>query len=87
MIQPTGPPVQVYRDLDEEGRFVGDLVETLDALPAGLPLLVPISLDGKSIGRFTVDPTMWAKANDSALQGIAPGTRATFGEFEFSGPE
>lgn len=83
----AGPPVQVYRDLDENGRFIADLVETLEALPPGLPLLVPIALDGESIGRFTVDPATWAKANDAALEGIADGTRAGFGDFEHSSPE
>ncbi|MCP4836659.1 MAG: hypothetical protein GY895_18060 [Phycisphaera sp.] len=83
----AGPPVQVYRDLDENGRFIADLVETLEALPPGLPLLVPIALDGESIGRFTVESATWAKANDAALEGIADGTRAGFGDFEHSSPE
>jgi len=62
-----GPPVQVYRELDEQGRVVGDLVAPLDDLPAGLPLLAPISLDGQPIGRPTVDSEAWAAANDRAF--------------------
>jgi len=62
-----GPPVQVYRELDEQGRVVADLVAPLDDLPAGLPLLAPISLDGQPIGRPTVDPEAWAAANDRAF--------------------
>ena len=62
-----GPPVQVYRELDEQGRVVGDLVASLDDLPAGLPLLAPIVLDGRPIGRPTVDPESWAAANDRAF--------------------
>ena len=76
----SGPPVQVYRELDERGRVVRDVVETLDALPAGLPLLVPVCLDGQPIGRFTVDATAWAGANDAALQGIDPLPEVLFGE-------
>lgn len=65
-----GPPVQVYRDLDDDGRVLGDLVTGLDALPPGLPLIAPISLAGEAIGRPTVDPKAWAKANDRAFEGV-----------------
>jgi hypothetical protein len=62
-----GPPVQVYRELDERGRVVGDLIASLDDLPPGLPLLVPIVLDGHPIGRPTLDAATWAEANDRAF--------------------
>ena len=78
----SGPPVQVYRELDEHGRVLGDLVETLDSLPAGLPLLVPICLDGESIGRFTVEAEGWAAANDAALVGLDPMPGVVFGALE-----
>ncbi|MAC18143.1 MAG: hypothetical protein CMJ23_00400 [Phycisphaerae bacterium] len=65
-----GPPVQVYRDLDAEGRVAGDLVASLQDLPAGLPLLVPVCLDGTPIGRFTVQEAAWAAANDAAFEGV-----------------
>lgn len=68
-----GPPVQVYRELDELGVVRGDLVASLQELPQGLPLLVPICLDGTSIGRFTVQPDVWAAANDRAMEGAEPG--------------
>lgn len=68
-----GPPVQVYRELDELGVVRGDLVASLQELPHGLPLLVPICLDGTSIGRFTVQPDVWAAANDRAMEGAEPG--------------
>lgn len=75
----AGPPVQVYRMLDEEGRAVRDEIVGLDDLPAGVPLLVPISLDGRSIGRFTVDPERWAAANDAAVD-LADPPPVVFGE-------
>ena len=78
----SGPPVQVYRELDEHGRVLRDVVETLDSLPAGLPLLVPICLDGESIGRFTVEAGGWAAANDAALAGLDPMPGVAFGELE-----
>lgn len=68
-----GPPVQVYRELDDQGMVRGDLVASLQELPRGLPLLVPISLDGESIGRFTVRAEVWAAANDRAMEGAGVG--------------
>jgi hypothetical protein len=62
-----GPPVQVYRELSEDGRVLGDLVASLDDLPAGLPLLAPIVLDGHPIGRPSVDVDAWSAANDRAF--------------------
>ena len=67
-----GPPVQVYRELDSEGRAAGDLVASLQDLPSGLPLLVPVCLDGTAIGRFTVVESVWAAANDAAFDGSTP---------------
>ncbi len=67
-----GPPVQVYRELDEDGRVLGDLVASLDDLPAGLPLLAPIMLDGHPIGRPTVDVDAWSVANDRAFADAGP---------------
>lgn len=65
-----GPPVQVYRELDEAGRVLGDLVAGLDALPAGLPLIAPRTLAGEPIGTPTVDVEAWATANDRAFEGV-----------------
>ncbi len=69
-----GPPVQVYRELDEAGMARRDLVASLQELPRGLPLLVPICLDGASIGGFTVQTEMWAAANDRAMADGGVGT-------------
>ena len=66
-----GPPVQVYRALDDRGRIDHDLVAPLSSLPAGLPLLVPISLDGTRIGDWLVGFETWADANDRAFEGVA----------------
>lgn len=66
-----GPPVQVYRALDDRGRVDHDLVAPLSSLPAGLPLLVPISLDGTRIGRWLVGFETWSEANDRAFEGVA----------------
>ena len=65
-----GPAVQVYRMLDERGRVEHDLVASLRSLPAGLPLLVPITLDGRRIGRWLVDAEDWSKANDRAFAAV-----------------
>lgn len=66
----AGPPVQVYRELDEAGHVLGDLVTGLDALPPGLPLIAPRTLAGEPIGRPNVDPEVWAAANDRAFEGV-----------------
>ncbi len=72
----NGPPVQVYRSLDETGRVEHDLVAPLSDLPVGLPLLVPLTLDGTRIGRWIVDFDAWATANDRAFDGVErPGLR------------
>ncbi|MAD19424.1 MAG: hypothetical protein CMJ52_04280 [Planctomycetaceae bacterium] len=65
-----GPAVQVYRRLDESGRAIGDLVAPLADLPVGLPILVPIAVDGVAIGRFTVTRARWLEANRLAFEGV-----------------
>ncbi|MAB71850.1 MAG: hypothetical protein CMJ54_05035 [Planctomycetaceae bacterium] len=66
----AGPPVQIYRRLDEAGCATGDLVAPLADLPVGLPILVPISLDGAPLGRFTVDRERWLVANRRAFEAV-----------------
>jgi len=53
-------PLQVYRGLDERGRFTEDVVAPIsdDVLP-GLPMLVPLLLDGTPIGRFLHGREEW----------------------------
>lgn len=70
VVEVAGPPVQVYRTLDDRGRIDHDLVAPLSDLPAGLPLLVPIALDGTRIGRWMVAYETWSEANDRAFEGI-----------------
>jgi hypothetical protein len=63
-------PLQVYRELDDRGCFVKDTVAPItDDLLAGLPLLVPILLDGVSIGRFLHTRTDWLAMQRAALAG------------------
>ena len=63
-------PLQVYRELDDRGRFVKDTIAPItDDLLAGLPLLVPILLDGVSIGRFLHTRTDWLAMQRAALDG------------------
>jgi len=65
-------PLQVYRRLDERGRIEGDLVAPLEALPAGMPLLVPLRLDGEAIGAFPFGETAWRAMQEAALCGRDP---------------
>lgn len=68
--RPGGRPRQVYRELDAEGRFVAAIVAPLEGeLPAGLPMLVPISLDGTVIGSFLHEREAWLRLQRSALAG------------------
>lgn len=64
------PPLQVYRELDERGRFTKDTIAPItDDLLPGLPLLVPILLDGASIGRFLHTRNDWLNMQRAALAG------------------
>ncbi|MDE0888018.1 MAG: hypothetical protein OSA40_01030 [Phycisphaerales bacterium] len=63
-----GPPVQVYRHLEHEGRRIRDFVASIFDRPEGLPLLVPICLAGDPIGRFTVDAAVWRERNRSDFE-------------------
>jgi len=67
-------PLQVYRQLDEQGRFVGDLVAELDALPPGMPLLVPRVVDGEPIGEPPHPEAAWREMQQRGLAGRDPAT-------------
>ena len=70
--QSNADPLQVYRQLDDRGRFVADRVASIEAdLDAGLPMLVPILLDGNRIGRFLHAPSDWLAMQRAALGGRA----------------
>lgn len=71
-IEPAEAPLQVYREIDPAGRFTGDLVCGLDALPPGMPLIVPLRLDGERIGSFPIDAGPWREAQERALAGRKP---------------
>jgi hypothetical protein len=63
-------PRQVYRQLDEDGAIVGDVIAPINAdLPAGMPLLVPLYQQGRTIGRFTLDPDTWLAQQRAAMRG------------------
>ena len=61
-------PHQVYRELDDDGRIVRDIVVPVTADPRpGLPLLVPICHGGTRIGAFTMDAADWEAMQRAAL--------------------
>lgn len=61
-------PLQVYRGLDERGRFTTDtLAPITDELLPGLPMLVPLLLDGVRIGRFLQPRDAWLAMQRAAL--------------------
>ena len=66
-------PRQVYRELDERGRFVADRLRSIeDDVCAGLPMLTPLLVDGNRIGRFLHPRDAWLTMQRAAL-----GDRAT----------
>lgn len=73
-VETAGRPLQVYRELDEAGRFEGDLVVDLDALPPGMPLLVPRALDGERLGDPPYQSERWRSMQEAALAGREPGS-------------
>jgi hypothetical protein len=65
-------PLQVYREVDPHGRFVRDVVAPLEGeLPAGLPLLVALSIDGSAAGRFLHPSDQWLAMQERAFAGRA----------------
>ena len=65
-------PVQLYREVDEAGRLAGDLVADLEELPPGMPLLVPLWLDGEAIGTPPLEAARWRAVQEAALDGRDP---------------
>ena len=54
-------PIQVWREMDESGRFTRDRVTDLEqTLEAALPLLVPMLVEGVPQETFPVDPDVWS---------------------------
>lgn len=63
-------PIQVYRGLDERGRFTSDTLAPISAdLLPGLPMLVPILLDGTPVGRFLHGRDAWRAMQRAAMDG------------------
>lgn len=62
-------PVQVYRQFDDGGIATEDLVAPLDALPPGMPLLVPLREEGQPLGHFLQPRDAWHAMQSQALAG------------------
>lgn len=62
-------PLQVYRQLDAQGRATEDLIAPLDALPPGMPLLVPLRERGEALGAFLRPRAEWHAMQSAALEG------------------
>ncbi|MBM4110952.1 MAG: hypothetical protein FJ254_06295 [Phycisphaerae bacterium] len=60
-------PSQVYRQLDDSGRVVQDLIATMDELSPGMPLLIPIDEDGRRIGGWLTQAPAWRAMHEQAL--------------------
>jgi hypothetical protein len=61
VIEPLEAPVQVYRRFDALGRYQDSVTVPLhEALPSGMPMLVPLCVAGERIGGFLRDPAAWA---------------------------
>lgn len=65
----SSEPVQVYRQLDMDGLATEDLVAPLDALPPGMPLLVPLREEGHPVGHFLQTRDAWRAMHAQALAG------------------
>jgi hypothetical protein len=62
-------PLQIYRQFDADGLATEDLVAPLDALPPGMPLLVPLREDGQPLGHFLQPRAVWRAMQEQALAG------------------
>jgi hypothetical protein len=58
--RPASRARQVYRQLDPRGVFVEDIIAPLESdIPAGLPMLVALSIDGTLVGRLPMTAEEW----------------------------
>ena len=62
-------PLQVYRQFDGDGLATEDLVAPLDALPPGMPLLVPLREECQPVGHFLQPRIAWRAMQEQALAG------------------
>lgn len=62
--------LQVYRGLDQRGRFTEDtLMPITEDVRSGLPMLVPLLLEGTPIGRFIRGEAEWLAMQRAAMDG------------------
>lgn len=69
LVREAPEPVQVYRQFDADGLATEDLVAPLEALPPGMPLIVPLREDGQPIGHFLQPREVWSAMQSQALAG------------------
>jgi hypothetical protein len=64
-------PRQVFRQIDDGGRIVRDVIAPLNVdpsdLPPGLPLIVPIYEQGRTVGHFTMVADEWLARQRDAM--------------------
>lgn len=66
--RPLAEPLQVYRGLDDRGRFTHDtLAPITEELLPGLPMLVPLLIDGVRVGRFLHERNRWRDMQRAAM--------------------
>lgn len=69
---------QVYRRFDGDGRMAGDVLTTLDDVPCGTPLLMPVMRDGQRLAGSPALNDLRKNASDAMrtlpdhLRGLAP---------------
>lgn len=68
-VREAAEPVQVYRQFGEDGIATEDLIAPLDALPPGMPLLVPLREEGQPLGHFLQPREAWRAMQSQALAG------------------
>lgn len=69
VVRAAPEPVQVYRQFDHDGIATDDLIAPLDALPPGMPLLVPLREEGDPLGHFLQPRDAWHAMQSQALAG------------------
>lgn len=63
-------PRQVFRQFDDDGRIIRDIVAWTDSEGIdGLPLLLPVLVKGERLGGFTLDQEQWEQAQRGQLAG------------------
>ena len=61
-------PLQVWRVIDEEGRFIEDRVTDLDDMvDAAMPLLAPLMIDGQRHAEEVMDAATWSAHQEERM--------------------